>query len=345
MVNANHAGFWPTAETAAFVLAGSDLERRFAVQALFDPEHFFRRERMLEMDDARPAQSLFSTALTLGKEYLFRITTGSGYKPAFSRAFPATRITTEQDWDDLILPAQVLHEVEEVRAWIQHRDTLMRDWNLGKRIKPGYRSLFYGPPGTGKTLTATLLGKTTGLDVYRIDLSLLVSKWIGETEKNLSRVFDQAEINDWILFFDEADALFGKRTQTTSANDRYANQEVAYLLQRIEEYSGVAILATNLKGNIDDAFARRFQSMIFFPVPPPEERLRLWRGAFSEQVKLQASVDLEAIAEEFEITGGAIVNVLRYSTLMTLRRGADTVDLADIRQGIRREFRKDGKAL
>jgi hypothetical protein len=307
MVNANHAGFWPTAETAAFVLAGSDLERRFAVQALFDPEHFFRRERMLEMDDARPAQSLFSTALTLGKEYLFRITTGSGYKPAFSRAFPATRITTEQDWDDLILPAQVLHEVEEVRAWIQHRDTLMRDWNLGKRIKPGYRSLFYGPPGTGKTLTATLLGKTTGLDVYRIDLSLLVSKWIGETEKNLSRVFDQAEINDWILFFDEADALFGKRTQTTSANDRYANQEVAYLL--------------------------------------PEERLRLWRGAFSEQVKLQASVDLEAIAEEFEITGGAIVNVLRYSTLMTLRRGADTVDLADIRQGIRREFRKDGKAL
>jgi len=131
-----------------------------------------------------------------------------------------------------------MEEVEEIKAWIEHRQTLMRDWGLEKQIKPGFRSLFYGPPGTGKTFTASLLGKSTGLDVYRIDLSLVVSKYIGETEKNLSTVFDQAERNDWILFFDEADALFGKRTQVSSSHDRYANQEVAYLLQRVEDFCG-----------------------------------------------------------------------------------------------------------
>ena len=345
IVSANHGGFWPSAEIAAFILAGPDLERRMVVQALLDPDHFFRRKKILGIEDAHSAQSLFSTALTLGKEHLFRITTGCGYKPGFSSEFPAKRITTAHDWDDLVLPGPVLDEVEEIRAWIEHRDTLMGDWKLEKRIKPGFRSLFYGPPGTGKTLTAALLGKTTKLDVYRIDLSLVVSKWVGETENNLASVFDQAEINDWILFFDEADALFGKRTQTSTANDRYANQEVAYLLQRIEDFPGVVILATNLKGNIDEAFARRFQSMIYFPIPAAGERLRLWSGAFPERRHLQESVDLEQLAEELEVTGGAIVNVLRYSSLMTLRRGADMVNLADIRQGIRREFRKQGKVL
>jgi hypothetical protein len=340
-----HGGFWPTAETAAFILAGSDLERRFSVQALLDPDHFFRREKLLHLDEAQGAHSLFSAPLNLGKDYVSRLTTGADYKPDFNSGFPAKRITTPQDWADLVLPEAILDEVEEIRAWIQHRHTLLHEWQLARKIKPGFRSLFYGPSGTGKTLTASLLGKTTGLDVYRVDLSLVVSKWIGETEKNLANVFDQAETNDWILFFDEADALFGKRTQTTSAHDRYANQEVAYLLQRVEDFPGVAILATNLKGNIDEAFARRFQSMIYFPMPAPEERLRLWRGAFPEASRLEDSVDLANLAEEFEVTGGAIVNVLRYASLMALRRGTDTVRLHDIRQGIRREFRKDGKTL
>lgn len=337
--------FWPTAETAAFVLAGTDLARRIALQALFDPEHFFRRDGILRMDETEPAESLFSVPLTLSKDHLYRMTTGAGYRPGFGSRFPAMRIATPQDWGDLVLPAQVLQEVEEIRAWIAHRHTLMHEWGLEKHIKPGFRSLFHGPPGTGKTLTAALLGKSTGLDVYRVDLSMVVSKWVGETEKNLARVFDQAELNDWILFFDEADALFGKRTQTATANDRYANQEVAYLLQRIEDFSGIVILATNLKGNIDEAFARRFQSMIYFPIPSAGERLRLWQGVFADRQHLQDSVNLEALADEFEVTGGAIDNVLRYSTLMTLRRGADAVSLADIEQGIRREFRKHGRVL
>ena len=341
----NHGGFWPTLETAAFVLAGTDLQPRFAQQALFDPDHVFRNRKILELDDASTTQSLFSAPLQLGKEYLTAFTTGANYKPNFSTSFPAKRLTTLQDWDDLVLADRILDEVAEIKAWIEHRHTLLHTWQLNKKIKPGFRSLFYGPPGTGKTFTASLLGKTTGLDVYRVDPSLVVSKWAGETEKNLASVFDQAETNDWILFFDEADALFGKRTQTASAHDRYANQEVSYLLQRVEDFPGVVILATNLKGNIDETFARRFQSMIYFPTPGPEERLRLWRNTFPKQSRLEASVDLEHLADEFEMTGGAIMNVLRYASLMALRCGSDVVRLQDMRNGIRRELRKDGKVV
>lgn len=141
-------------------------------------------------------------------------------------------------------------------AMIEHRHTLLDDWQLQDKIQPGFRSLFYGPPSTGKRLTASLLGKVTDLPVYRVDLAMVVSKYIGETEKNLAKVFNQAEKNDWILFFDEADALFGKRSETNSSNDRHANQEVVFLLQRIEHFPGIILLATNLKTNIDAAFAR-----------------------------------------------------------------------------------------
>jgi SpoVK/Ycf46/Vps4 family AAA+-type ATPase len=188
-----------------------------------------------------------------------------------------------------------------------------------------------------------LLGKNTGLDVYRIDLSMIVSKFIGETEKNLANVFDQAMNHKWILFFDEADALFGKRTSASSAHDRYANQEVSYLLQRIEDYPGVVILATNLKSNIDEAFARRFQNMIHFPMPGTEERLQLWEKAFSKNSKLDDGVDLFKIASTHVISGGAIINVVRYCSLMAIERGDNIILGSDIEKGIKREFKKEGK--
>jgi hypothetical protein len=341
----SHGGFWPTVETAAFLLAGGDLARRFEVQALFEPEHGFRRDKLLHWEEGPSGRNLFSVPLAVSREWFGLLTTGAPFRPAYSGSFPARRITTALDWDDLVLNEHTLEDVEEIRAWLEHRHTLLHGWELKRKIKPGFRSLFHGPPGTGKTLTAALLGKTTGLDAYRVDLSLVVSKWVGETEKNLSGIFDQAESHDWILFFDEADALFGKRTQTSSANDRYANQEVAYLLQRVEDFPGVVILASNLKGNIDEAFARRFQSMVYFPMPGPEERLRLWRNAFSRKTWLEDAVDLETLARDYEITGGAIINVLRYASLMALRRGTDVIRMQDIRQGIRREFRKDGKVI
>ncbi|WP_322044096.1 ATP-binding protein [Paraburkholderia sp. J67] len=346
---AQHRGFWPTAETAAFVLAGDNLRDRVAVHRLFAADAPLRRLGILAWDDARPAEGAatiraqLGQPLQIGRECLSLLTTGERFQPSYGGEFPAQRISTKLSWSDLVLPAHVRDDVAEIRAWIEHRGTLMDDWGLARQIKPGFRSLFYGPPGTGKTLTATLLGKSTGLDVYRVDLSLVVSKYIGETEKNLSRVFDHAERQNWILFFDEADALFGKRGSGSGANERYANQEVAYLLQRVEDFPGVVILASNLKGNIDEAFARRFQSMIHFPLPDVAERLRLWQGAFAPPCQVGPGCDFGALAGQYELSGGSIVNVLRYAALTAVRRGQPHIDVDDIRQGIRRELRKDGR--
>lgn len=344
-VGASHGGFQPTLETAAFVLAGSDLERRLRLAHLFDHDHPFRRARLVELDAGTARSGLFASVLGVHPERLSALTSGLAYQPAFGPDFPAKRLHTPLEWDDLVLADSVYDAVDEVCAWIEHGPELMRRWQLDKHVKPGFRALFHGPPGTGKTLTASLLGKRCGLDVYRVDLSQVVSKYIGETEKNLARVFDHAEGGQWILFFDEADALFGKRTAGGGVNERYANQEVAYLLQRIEDFPGVVILATNLKGNIDDAFARRFQSMIYFPAPGVEERLRLWRGAFAQQGRLPDGLDLVPLAEEFDLSGGAIGNVLRHAALAALRAGAEAVSLADMRAGARRELRKEGKIV
>jgi hypothetical protein len=338
-----HGGFWPTVETAAFILAGTSLAKRLALQSLFDHGHFLVRDGWIEPPEAAAGQPMFSSALTIGREKLGLLTAAPRFSPAFSNSFPARLLTTPLAWSDLVLGPGVADEVNEIRAWIEHRDALVHEWRLGKHIKAGFRSLFYGPSGTGKTLTASLLGKATGLDVYRIDLSMVVSKYVGETEKNLGAVFDQAARHDWILFFDEADALFGKRTQTSSSNDRYANQEVAYLLQRVEDFPGIVMLASNLKGNIDEAFARRFQSMIYFPMPSVDERLRLWRNAFAHTGRLDPEVDLARVAREYDMAGGAISNVLRSASLAALRRGAGLVSQQDLEQGIRRELRKEGK--
>jgi SpoVK/Ycf46/Vps4 family AAA+-type ATPase len=300
---------------------------------------------MLKLVSAQSEEPFLSGVLSLSTEYLSYFTLGVSHKPDFSINFPAKRIYTDMDWDDLVLEDDTMEGIAEIRDWLEFGDTLMDDWGLRKKLKPGFRSLFYGPPGTGKTFTASLLGKYSGLDVYRIDLSMVVSKFIGETEKNLANVFNQAEHKNWILFFDEADALFGKRTQTSSSNDRYANQEVSYLLQRIEDFPGVVILATNLKANLDDAFSRRFQSMIHFPVPGPAQRMRLWQRAFSEKSRLEDQVNLKELASKYEMTGGAIINITRYSSLMALKRGTNVILKRDILTAIRKEFGKEGKIV
>ncbi|HEX8244383.1 MAG TPA: ATP-binding protein, partial [Longimicrobium sp.] len=251
---ASHGGFIPTGETAAFLLAGDDLAARFAALRLFEGDHPFARHNLLHLAGVQPGEPALSGALVLSAEYLARLTTGAERKPAFNSEFPARRIETELEWSDLVLPAATLEQLDEVRHWLEHGDTLLDDWEMRQKLRPGFTCLFHGPPGTGKTLSACLLGRHTGCDVYKIDLSMVVSKYIGETEKNLARVFDLAEHRRWILFFDEADALFGRRTRVESSHDRYANQEISFLLQRVEEFNGVVILASNFKGNIDDAF-------------------------------------------------------------------------------------------
>lgn len=341
----NHGGFIPTGETAAFIIAGMDLEKRFNLINIFSEDHFFKKFKILDLVHNQPHEPFLSGVITVAPEYLSYFTSGVSHKPDYGINFPAKLITTNLDWSDLVLEDNILEEVNEIKDWIEYGHTLMNDWGMNKKIKPGFRTLFYGPPGTGKTLTASLLGKSSGLDVYRIDLSMVVSKFIGETEKNLANVFDQAENKNWILFFDEADALFGKRTQTSNSNDRHANQEVSYLLQRVEDFPGVVILATNLKANLDDAFSRRFQSMIYFPMPGYEQRKRLWKQAFSSQSILEAGLNLDEIAQKHEMAGGAIINVSRYSSMKALKRGSNVILKKDIIEGIRKEFGKEGKIV
>lgn len=340
-----HGGFLPTGETVQFLLAGTDLERRLACQQIFDRDHFFARHNILRLEPAPAGEPMVSGPLVLTDEIIDLLTTSTLRKPDYSREFPAKLIDTDMEWGDLVLPPSTLDQLRELEAWMQHENVLMEDWGLGRRLRPGYKSLFYGPPGTGKTLTATLLGKRANRDVYRIALASVVSKYIGETEKNLERVFDRAETMPCILFFDEADALFGKRTNVGDAHDRYANQEISYLLQRIEDFTGVAILASNFRSLIDDAFNRRFQSVVHFPVPDPEAREKLWQASFSAESELEGDVSVADLAHHYELTGGAIMNVVRYASLMALSDDSKIVRRRDILGGIRRELQKDGKTL
>jgi len=335
--------FVPNGETLAFLLGGTDLEMRLRLRQLFEADHLFRVHKILAPAPHGVREPL-QTPLTISEEFVALLLSGEPRRPTFGADFPAQYISTELAWQDLILHPGTRKQLDEILTWIEHGDTLLREWGMAGRLRPGCRCLFYGPPGTGKSLTASLLGKTSGRDVYKIDLSLVVSKYIGETEKNLDRVFEQAENKDWILFFDEADALFGKRSETRSSHDRYANQETAFLLQRLETFTGIAILASNLRDNIDVAFARRFESVIYFAIPRADERYQLWQRAFSSSVTLDAKLDLREIARKHALSGGSIMNVIRYVSLEALRRGDSTIRAADVHTGIAREFKKEGKA-
>ncbi len=336
-------GFLPTGETALFILAADDLEKRFDVQRIFGENHFFARDQILEIEPPASGEPRMSGRLALSQEYVDLFTLGKISRPRFSMEFPAQLVTTEMEWNDLVLPDRTLDQIRELEDWLEHGRRLLYEWGMKKRLKLGYRALFHGAPGTGKTLTASLLGKYTGRDVFKVDLSMVVSKFIGETEKNLANLFHTAENKDWILFFDEAEALFSKRTNVRDAHDRYANQEVAYLLQRVENYDGLVILASNLKSNIDDAFMRRFQSIVHFPTPTPVERLQIWRKAFPEAATLADDVSLEGIARKYELTGAGIMNVAQFCCLRALARDDRLIRAAVIERGIRREFSKEGK--
>lgn len=343
----NHRGFLPTAETVLFILAGDDLEKRFEYLALFEKDHLFSKHTVLSVEDAIAGEPQFSGRLIMAPEYIELFISGKISHPKFTMDFPAEYITTELTSDDLVLPAATNQQITELENWVKHQDILMNKWNMKRWIKPGYRALFHGPPGTGKTLTALIVGKKTNRDVFRIDLSMVVSKFIGETEKNLSQLFDRAKNKDWILFFDEADALFGKRTNVRDAHDKYANQEVAYLLQRIENHNGLIILASNFKINIDEAFIRRFQSVIYFPLPSAGERLLLWKKTLPESPdqKRPSEAELSSIAKKYEITGAGIVNVVQYCCLESLANNSKEITVDQIKTGIEREYQKEGKVF
>ena len=321
----SHGGFLPTGETAVFIIAGDDPIKRCEVVRMFQRDHWFYTSNILRLEGANEGEPFLSGQLRVSEEFLSHVLLDREYKPDYSIGFPAKLITTPLEWEDMVLDYQTHDALEDINTWIEHQHTIMEDWGLKRILKPGYRALFYGPPGTGKTLAATLLGKKNNMDVYRVDLSMIVSKYIGETEKNLAKVFDLAENRNWILFFDEADALFGKRTSTNTSNDRHANQEVAYLLQRIEDFPGTVILATNLKSNIDEAFSRRFQSIIYFPMPSEELRAELWCSMLPKEWLGDDAEELIATAAQSELSGGSIANVVRKCAVQMVKSNKNTI--------------------
>lgn len=339
----SHSGFLPTGQTAVFILAGNDEIKRGKVLEMFDRGHWFFRENILLLDGRGGGEPFLSGQLRVSEEFLSRVVWEREYKPDYEREFPAKRITTALEWEDLVLDYQVMSEIEEINVWLTGQHTVMEEWGLKRFLKAGYRALFYGPPGTGKTLTASLIGKRQDMDVYRVDLSMMVSKYIGETEKNLARIFDMAVNRRWILFFDEADALFGRRTSAESSNDRHANQEVAYLLQRIEDFPGMIVLATNLRSNIDEAFFRRFQAVIYFPIPDEEQRAQLWLKMLPPAWIDGNGADLIRRAAGHELSGGSISNVVRRCALQLLMSGNKRLTEEVLMNAIGKELYKEGK--
>lgn len=345
-------GFLPTGETALFLLGGDDFEKRLEIQKLFWADHLFEKNKVLWLDEPGYGDPAMSGKIIISSEYLDTFIYGKTIPPKFSISFPARLIYTDLSWSDLVISEELKEQIGELKSWLKYNDQLVSEWDMSARLRKGYRTLLYGPSGTGKTFTAGLLGKEVGKDVYKIDLSMVVSKYIGETEKNLELLFARAEDKGWILFFDEADALFGKRSEVKDAHDRYANQEVSYLLQRIEDYNGMVILATNMKNNIDDAFIRRFNSILKFSLPEADERAKIWSLTFPKNVRFcndqDELIDIPEVVKSYVISGGCIVNVVHYSSIKAMERykeksGPKTIYLADVLYGIKKELLKDGK--
>ncbi len=258
----------------------------------------------------------------------------------------ARKIAPRYSWDDIILPEDQRAQLREIVAAVRERPTVLDDWSVGRKLASsrGVTMLFAGEPGTGKTMAAEVIAAELGLELYKIDLSTVVSKYIGETEKNLERIFHEAEQSNAILFFDEADALFGKRSEVKDAHDRYANLEIAYLLQRMEAYDGVTILATNLRTNLDEAFVRRLHFIVEFPFPEEDDRLRIWQTLFPADVPASADIDLAQLARQYRLAGGNIRNILVSAAYLAAANGRQ-LTMRHLLHASRRELQKLGRLV
>lgn len=256
----------------------------------------------------------------------------------------ARKVEPNYTWEDIVLPADRLDHLREVAAHIKHQGTVYSDWGFEDKFSlgNGLNVLFTGSSGTGKTMAAEIIARDAGLDLYKIDLASVVSKYIGETEKNLGKIFNEAENSDAILLFDEADALFGKRSEVRDSHDRYANIEVNYLLQRVEEHDGTVVLTTNFVGNIDDAFQRRVHVTVDFPRPDRDSREAIWRTVFPEKTPVN-ELDIEFLST-FGITGGNIKNVALTAAFLAAEVGGP-VEMEHVVRALRREFQKTGRLI
>ena len=256
----------------------------------------------------------------------------------------ANKVDLVYKWDDIVLPGQSLQQLAEICASVRHRHLVYSEWGFERKLAlgRGVNILFAGPSGTGKTMAAAVLARELELDLYRIDLSSVVDKYIGQTEKNLNLIFKEAQTSNAILFFDEADALFGKRSEVTDAHDRYANIEVAYLLQKMEDYDGIVILASNLSHNIDEAFTRRMQHTMQFPSPDAVQREQIWNGVFPDTAPLATNVDLGFLARQFELVGGSIRNVALTAAFLAAKEQGE-ITMERLAVATARELQKLGR--
>lgn len=283
----------------------------------------------------------------------------SSIKPGIDDLFAAARTQSGHDlkalarqiepkyvWADIVLPEDTLAQLREVCQRVAHQQRVLGEWGFGQKISlgKGVNALFAGPSGTGKTMAAEIIANELRLDVYKIDLSAVVSKYIGETEKNLERIFTTAENANAILFFDEADALFGKRSEVRDSHDRYANVEISYLLQKMEEYEGIAILATNLRQNLDESFVRRLTFTVHFPAPDEASRRRIWEKIWPAETPRDADLDLDFLGRQFKLSGGNIKNVALAAAFLAAEDDS-AVTMAHLVRATRREYQKLGKPL
>lgn len=256
----------------------------------------------------------------------------------------ARKIESRYSWNDIVLPDDAKNQLRDVAGHIKFKGVVFSDWGFGRKLSmgKGLNILFSGPSGTGKTMAAEIIAGEVQLDIYKIDLSSVVSKYIGETEKNLSKIFKEAQTSNAILFFDEADALFGKRSEVKDAHDRYANIEIGYLLQKMEEFDGVVILATNLGKNIDDAFLRRIQIAIEFPFPDETQRKMIWKGIFPKESPLAHDIDYEFLSRKIKLAGGNIKNMALAAAFYAAENSGE-INMHHIMNAARREYQKIGK--
>jgi len=253
------------------------------------------------------------------------------------------KITPKYSWQDIVLPEDQFAQLREICNHLKYRHIVYGEWGFEKKISlgKGLNVLFSGPSGTGKTMAAEIIANELKLDMYKIDLSQVISKYIGETEKNLSKIFKEAETSNAILFFDEADALFGKRSEVKDSHDRYANIETSYLLQKMEEYEGIVILATNLSQNIDEAFKRRLHFLIEFPFPDENHRYLIWKEIFPKEAPVDG-VDFEFMAKNFKLSGGNIKNIAIHAAFLAAQ-DSRKINMVHLTRAIKREYQKIGK--
>ena len=258
----------------------------------------------------------------------------------------AKKIGPNYTWTDIVLPPVIKALLKDICNVVKYKGTVYYDWGFDAKFSlgKGLTALFTGESGTGKTMAAEVIAKELDLDLYKIDISSILSKYIGETEKNLNTIFRESEGSNSILFFDEADALFGKRTDVKDSHDRYANIETNYLLQKIDEFDGIVILSSNYKRNIDDAFVRRMQFIVNFPFPDAQHRLEIWKKAFPEQAPRSNDLDLKFLANNLQISGGYIKNIVINSAFLAAKN-SNQISMSDIVLATKREFEKMGKPI